>query len=125
MNHQRFFSQAAASFLVYVFGIILETARRHTESFKGIEVERSTGRIFRWTSNKNDNDRKKNLPRTFTPADVLSLIQDNLPRLQQEFPGYFKNPKPTLQSLEMMQQRIDASGVKGKPLTLEEYDDRQ
>jgi RimJ/RimL family protein N-acetyltransferase len=116
------FLQAAASFLVYVFGIILETARRHTESFKGIEVDRSTGRIFRRGSSKN-NDR--NLPRTFTPADVVSLIQDNLPRLQKEFPGYFKNPKPTLQSLEMMQQRIDASGVKGKPLTLEEYDDRQ
>jgi hypothetical protein len=112
--------QAAASFLVYVFGIILETARRHNESFKRIEVERSTGRIFRRSKN---NDR--NLPRTFTPADVVSLIQDNLPRLQKEFPGYFKNPQPTLQSLEMMQRRIDASGVKGKPLTLEEYDDRQ
>jgi hypothetical protein len=105
---------------VYVFGIILETARRHKEAFKGIEVERSSGRIFRRT-----NMIDRNLPRTFTPADVIALIQENLSRLQKEFPGYFKDPRRTLRSLEMMQKRIDASGIKGKPLTLEEYDDRQ
>jgi len=111
---------AAASFLVYVFGIILETARRKPESFKGVEVHKSNGRVFRRSPSRS-------LPRTFTPEDVILIVQKNYDLLQKEFPVYFKDPNKTLRSLELLRNRAELSGFKkgNPPLTLVEYDDRQ
>lgn len=109
---------AAASFLVYVFGVLLEAARRHPSTFQGVEVQRLSGRIFR---------RSRSLPRTFTPEDVIQMIRQNYQLLREEFPSYFKNPENTLRSLELMRNRAELSGYKKStpPLTLVEYDDRQ
>jgi hypothetical protein len=90
----------AVSFLIFSFGYLLETARKSPDEFDGLDVQRS-----------------------FTPAEVVELIEKNAEILAKTFPSKFRNPEPILKSLKLLQERALNAGTE-RPLTLEEFDDK-
>jgi hypothetical protein len=105
---------AAASFLVYVFGYVID-ATRQQDGIKGVDVDKD-GHVC-----KHDAPNRQ-LQRSFTPKEVKQLIADNEQILKKRFRSTFKDMTVLEQSLQLFQDRIDASGM-DRPLTLVEYDD--
>jgi hypothetical protein len=117
---------AAASFLVYTFGYLLDASRRH--SIAGLSVDQMTGRMAKSIASAFNPDTSA-LGRSFTPAEVKSIVEDNPRVLAQDFPDEFGKPERILESLKVLQDRVDASASSAensveRPLTLMEYDDR-
>jgi hypothetical protein len=103
----------AVSFLIFSFGYILETARKSPDEFDELDV--SSGVIR--------NHAAAALQRSFTPGEVVELIEKNAEILAETFPSKFRNPEPILQSLKLLQERALEAGIE-RPLTLEEFDDK-
>lgn len=101
---------AASSFLMYTFGYLLETARRHPNEFKGLPVSKR--------------QQQPKLPRNLTPKRVAQLIMDNQKLLQADFPRAFgkRQQQALWQSLQLLQQRSKSSN-KRHPLVLKVYND--
>ena len=105
---------AAASFLVYVFGYVID-ATRQQDGIQGVDVD-TDGHVC-----KHDAPNRQ-LRRCFTPQEVKQLIEDNEQVLKERFPSQFKDMTLLEQSLKLLQDRVDASGM-DRPLTVIEYDD--
>jgi len=130
---------AAASFLVYTFGYILETARNNPGAIAGLEVD-SKRKMKKHSSSAAAASRSSaELARSFTPHEVAAIVKENAALLAESFPIEFKDPTAVERSLELLQQRVDdhASSIISKnssnsnknnlgrrPLTLREYDDK-
>jgi len=117
---------AAASFLVYTFGYILETARKHPDEIVGLQVDekRKVNRSIQ-SSGVADDD----LMRSFTPYEVAEIVQRNAKLLAAAVPSEFQDPTLVEESLELLQRRVNGSmssnqQIKQRPLALVEYDDR-
>jgi hypothetical protein len=106
---------AAASFLAYSFGYILDVARK-SGRLVGIEVDNGTGRAKRSVGTST-------LSRSFSPLEIASIIEENKDALAKAFPGEFTKPEALQKSLRLLQERAESSGMK-RPLTLVEYDDK-
>jgi len=104
---------AAVSFLMYTFAYILDVARK--ESLKGLDVSEG-GQMNKMAG--------RDLVRSFTPKELLTIIEDNLDVLKEKFSefGEEHSREMLMENLKTMQERADASGLE-RPLTLEEYDD--
>jgi hypothetical protein len=92
---------AAASFLVYVFGYVID-ATRQQDGIKGVDVDKD-GHVC-----KHDAPNRQ-LQRSFTPKEVKQLIADNEQILKKRFRSTFKDMTVLEQSLQLFQDRIDAS----------------
>lgn len=103
---------ATAAFLAYTFAYILDTARK--VGLKGLEVD-STGHASKTNS-------KAALNRTFTPEEVIKIVEDNKDILYKHYPNEFESPA-LKQSLELLKERAAASKKK-RPITLAEFDDK-
>lgn len=124
---------SAVSFLVYSFSYILETARRKsglqgldlvTSSSNSADEKEKPGQVHKPTSTTIRSH--QHLARSFTPAEVIQLIQDNADVLAETFPSEFKDPTAVLESLQLLQGRVDAANnhKKERPLELVEFDDK-
>jgi hypothetical protein len=108
---------AAASFLSYTFGWVLDVARKN-RGLVGLEVDGETGRAKQPLGTSY-------LSRTFSPAEVASIIEDNKDALVKEYPSKFTEPVQLQKSLRLLQDRAESSGIgMERPLTLVEYDDK-
>lgn len=107
---------ASVSFLVYSFGYILDTARK--AGLEGLDVD-ATGHAEKSATKKNT----RRLARSFTPAEVKKIVEDNLPVLAEHYPVEFTDPERMKLSLQQLQERAQKSGL-DRPLTLEEFDDK-
>lgn len=105
---------ASVSFLAYSFAYILDAARKF--GLEGLDVD-SAGHATKSAISTS------RLARSFSPAEVKKIVQDNLSVLAEHYPGEFADPTKVTTSLEQLQERVQASGLK-RPLTLEEYDDK-
>jgi predicted lipase len=106
---------AAASFMAYTFGYVLDVARK-SGGLVGLEVDDGTGIIKR-------SNGTSTLSRNFSPAEVASIIQENEDALSKAYPGQFAKSEALQNSLRLLQERVESSGLK-RPLTLIEYDDK-
>jgi predicted lipase len=106
---------AAAAFLAYSFGYVLDVARK-SGGLVGIDVDNETGIAKRSVSTSF-------LSRSFSPSEVASIIEDNKDSLAKAFPEEFTKPEALQKSLRLLQERAESSGMK-RPLTLIEYDDK-
>ena len=106
---------ALVSFLTYSFGYILETARK--VGLEGLDVD-SSGH-----ATKSAIPTTSRLARSFTPSEVKKILQDNPPKLAEQFPVEFADPSRVQASLELLEQRVKKSSLP-RPLTLEEFDDK-
>ena len=81
----------AASFLVYFFAYILETARQ-LGGLEGVAFETTSDRSIGLTRGQihRSNVSSSHLGRSFTPAEVLQLVQDNADALSKGFRVSFK-----------------------------------
>jgi len=111
---------AAASFLVYTFGYILQVARDQPGAIVGLSVDDEKRKVNKRSSAE--------LSRSFTPHEVALMVQENAALLADAFPREFKDPSLVEQSLEALQKRVDENRKSGtiieRPLTLCEYDDK-
>jgi hypothetical protein len=69
---------AAVSFLVYAFAYASDVARE--SGMKGVDLSEQ-GRITKTASTT--------LPRSFTPKEILDLIETNIKKLAVKYPGTF------------------------------------
>lgn len=106
---------AAASFLAYSFGYVLDVARK-SGGLVGLEVDNGTGRAQRSLATST-------LSRSFSPAEIASIIDENKDALAKAFPGEFTKPEALQKSLRLLQERVESSGME-RSLTLVEYDDK-
>jgi len=104
---------AAASFLVYTFGYVLDCARK--EGIEGMDVD-PKGHVCK------HGDTSSRLKRSFTPTEVKKLVDDNREVLVARFSRRFKNTELLEQSLKLLQDRATESGM-DRPITLVEFDD--
>ncbi|KAL3944728.1 MAG: hypothetical protein SGBAC_001199 [Bacillariaceae sp.] len=104
---------ANISFLVYTFAYLTDVAREF--GLKGMVIN-DEGRIGMPT---------RDLPRSFSPAEVIEIIENNLDTLKSRYQTFFDGSSYELliQKLKLLQEREESSGLH-RPLTLEEYDDR-
>jgi hypothetical protein len=126
---------ANASFLVYAFAYILDTARKvEGPGLQGLVVD-ETGHVIPRSSSSSTSA----LSRTFTPGEVLQIIQDNQQVLAQYYPSTFQDPTMVIQSLQLLEERAAATTTtsgsggttpspnsrkkKKRPLELVEFDD--
>ena len=120
----------AASFLVYSFAYILDTARK-LGGLEGLAIETTNDRTIGWKKGQihKSNVSSSQLGRSFTPAEVLRLVQDNAEALSNAFPGEFRDSTAVLESLTQLQERVKEQIATSKtrierPLSLEEFDDK-
>lgn len=110
---------AAASFLVYTFGLMLDVARSQPNGLVGLELNKD-GQVSKQSTTRR-------LHRTFTPQEVKNIVDnpDNRALLIGRYPKVFTGYYSTLldKSLTVMQQRANDSGM-DRPLTLIEFDDK-
>jgi len=104
----------ALSSLIYSFAYLVETARRHP-CFIGLTTK--NGQLYR------TNACSPHLDRSFSPQDVIELIEKNDSILAETFPKYFRDPSAVLKLLKVMQERAEAC-LLDRPLTLEEFNDK-
>lgn len=104
---------ANISFLVYTFAYLTDVAREF--GLKGMNIN-DEGRIGMPT---------RDLPRSFSPAEVIEIIENNLDTLKSRYQTFFDGSSYEflIQKLKLLQEREESSGLH-RPLTLEEYDDR-
>ena len=89
------------AFMTYAFGYILETARRLKKEGKemiGLHVDDDGSRLSRSAETGSNNY----LGRSFTPAEVKQIVQDNIESLQR-FSYLRFNPK----MVELMYNHLD------------------
>lgn len=117
---------AAASFLVYTFGYILQAARDQPGVMVGLSVDEEKRRVNKKCSTTTKTKLSEmQLSRSFTPHEVAKIVQENAALLAEAFPREFKDPSLVEQSLEALQKRVDEnSNFLERPLTLREYDDK-
>jgi predicted lipase len=105
---------AEASFMVYTIAYVVDVSRK--VGLKGIEVS-DEGRVGMPS---------RDLYRSFTPGEVLNVVQDNREALAEKYEPYFGNEikyQQFVKHLRTMQEQADASKL-DRPLTLEEFDDK-
>ena len=103
---------ATLSFLVYSFAYLTDVAREF--GLKGLEIT-DQGRIEMPS---------RDLPRSYSPKEVIEIIENNLDRLKSLSKGFGNEDHDLLlRKLKLLQQKTESSGFR-RPLTLEEYDDR-
>jgi hypothetical protein len=100
---------AAAAFLAYSFGHVLDVARK-SGGLVGIDVNNETGIAKRSASTLTHS-------RSFSPSEVASIIEENKDSLAKAFPHEFTKPEALQKSLRLLQERAESSGTK-RPLTL-------
>ena len=105
---------AAASFLVYTFGYILDTARK--VGLEGMQVD-AEGHATKSTSTTR-------LERSFTPSEVKELIEKNKSILAEKYPKEFSDISLITQSLDVLQERVVKNSRLDRPLSLVEFDDK-
>jgi hypothetical protein len=70
---------SAVSFMVYAFGYVMDTARTSSvEGFKGFKV-----------SDGGEVSARRALHRSFTPNELLKIVEDNRGALRKKFDGTF------------------------------------
>lgn len=113
---------AAMAFMVYDFAYIVDAARkarREGKDFVGLDVDFETDKSVTKSGVKD-----ASLARSFTPAEIKKLIQDNAEILADYDDGFKgRKLKELFAQLDQIQARADASGVT-RPLVLEEFDDK-
>lgn len=107
--------------MVYDFGFIIDASRQASKTgnkFVGLDVDVESEFVT-----KSDVSNPA-LKRSFTPAEIKKLIQDNLDALA-EYDDTFRGEKleSLYRALDGIQARADESGFE-RPLTLEEFDDK-
>ena len=108
--------------MVYDFAYIVDAARkarREGKEFVGLDVDFETDKSVTKSGVKD-----ASLARSFTPAEIKKLIQDNAEILADYDDGFEgRKLKELFAQLDQIQARADASGVT-RPLVLEEFDDK-
>ena len=151
---------ASISFLIYTFGYAVDVARK--VGLKGLQ-QTNDGQIVHdsiddeITSKEEKNEKEQqavfDLPRSFTPNEILQILTDNYDVLSTQYPKIFsKNPESEsggeesnteeiiesnydkiITNLQAMQERIEEAQADGgggesiessRPLQVVEYDDR-
>ena len=88
---------AAVSFLMYTFAYILDVARK--ESLKGLDVSEG-GQMNKMAG--------RDLVRSFTPKELLTIIEDNLDVLKEKFSefGEEHSREMLMENLKTMQGKL-------------------
>ena len=103
--------------LAYIFGEIMHVSRNMKEKgepFVGLDVD-DEEKIAR--SGVEDSD----LKRSFTPDEIIKLIEDNYEVLSKEYKD--SDLQENITWLKEVQGRVDVSKME-RPLTLDEFDDK-
>jgi len=106
---------STVAFFIYQFGYLIDAARDESEPLVGVTTNEA---------NK-INNKVGDYGRSFTPAEVKSLIQDNRKRLKS-YGKEFNNKNVEILNiiLDKLQARADEFPDMERPLVVEAYDDR-
>eukprot|EP00548_Thalassiothrix_antarctica_P001264 CAMPEP_0194141970 /NCGR_PEP_ID=MMETSP0152-20130528/11308_1 /TAXON_ID=1049557 /ORGANISM="Thalassiothrix antarctica, Strain L6-D1" /LENGTH=403 /DNA_ID=CAMNT_0038840763 /DNA_START=93 /DNA_END=1304 /DNA_ORIENTATION=- len=96
---------ASISFLIYEFGLLIDIARKENG-------------LIGLSDFKNDTDGER---RSFSPEEVLDLVQNNIETLRKRYPKKFKEGQ-ALTNLQNLIEKANQSDLE-RPLTLQEFDD--
>jgi hypothetical protein len=108
--------------MVYDFAFIIDASRYASKSenkFVGLDVDEESDHVTK--SGVSD----PALKRSFTPAEIKRLIQDNIDILST-YDSVFKGRRleNIYAALDGLQARADDCGFDERPLTVEEFDDK-
>eukprot|EP00551_Chaetoceros_affinis_P017716 CAMPEP_0203739548 /NCGR_PEP_ID=MMETSP0092-20131115/46494_1 /ASSEMBLY_ACC=CAM_ASM_001090 /TAXON_ID=426623 /ORGANISM="Chaetoceros affinis, Strain CCMP159" /LENGTH=142 /DNA_ID=CAMNT_0050625673 /DNA_START=18 /DNA_END=443 /DNA_ORIENTATION=- len=118
--YEELYDTGILSFFVYVFGYIVHAARKHPDEFDGISVDSESHQVYKSQIPDEDNV----LKRSFTPAEMKSIVQANISILSKEFSDFRgDNLTEIYKWLDYLTTQSEESKLE-RPFTIEEYDDK-